>query len=95
MKWGKALSIVDDELSFFSRQGDILSSGYPTFTPEVMTKEGDPTKVEFSGTQRKPNKKTPSLVRALTKVFWLNIVLAALFKIANDIVQFVQPLLLE
>jgi len=52
-----------------------------------MTKEGDPTKVEFSGTQRKPNKRTPSLVRALTKVFWLNIVLAALFKIANDIVR--------
>ncbi|CAH3027480.1 unnamed protein product [Porites evermanni] len=77
------------------KQDDILSSGYPTFTPEVMTKEGDLTKVEFSGTQRKPNKKTPSLVRALTKVFWLNIVLAALFKIANDIVQFVQPLLLD
>ena len=95
MKWGKTLSVVDNELSFSSRQDDILSSGYPTFTPEVMTKEGDLTKGEFSGTQRKPHKKTPSLVRALTKVFGLNLVLAAWFKMANDIVQVVQPLLLE
>lgn len=62
---------------------------------DVIVKTDGPDRVEFSSSQTKAKRRKPSLVRAMGKVFWLNFLLAALFKIANDAVQFVQPQLLE
>ena len=52
-------------------------------------------KVESSHLQTNLRERKPSLVRAIFKVFWQNFVLAAVFKLAYDTVQFVQPQLLK
>lgn len=66
---------------------------HSTFNRAMESEEAD--KVEFSQPQTNVRKRKPSLVRAIAKVFWQNFVLAAVFKLAHDTVQFVQPQLLN
>ncbi|KAJ7390655.1 Multidrug resistance-associated protein 1 [Desmophyllum pertusum] len=64
-------------------------------TDDKVTKSEESDKVEFTASQTNSSRRKPSLVRAIGKVFWQNILIAALFKIVNDVVQFVQPQLLD
>lgn len=42
-----------------------------------------------------PSKKKPRLFWAMTKTFWFKCLVAALFKVVFDLLQFVSPLILK
>ena len=70
------------------------------FRNEVQHDRCCPGDVQSHQIQYAPERKTtktrkPSLLRVISKVFWRDVLLASLLKVAFDIIQFVQPQILE
>ena len=67
----------------------------PTDNEKAELKAGDEGDEEVKLSMKKKKEKRPSLARIMFGLFWDQFLLAVVFKLINDCVQFVQPQLLR